>query len=218
MSKVVQEHRSRAVTIGLVIALAASLAFAVGQGTGDAKHTDGHQPANKVAVAGSEIEEHAPGEEVVLLETTMRNAASKSLVLQVSLECSILTDLQTQGNDMARAESTLDVWVEIDGEKVAVADHEGAGDGEVTFCNREYERETRAWEDEEAIIDDHIRTKQAHGFNWVALDPGHGVKHIEVKGNLDTDEVGEATATLTVGNRTLVVEPVDTAHGETRSN
>lgn len=218
MFEAVQHHRNKAVTWGLVVALAASLAFAVGQGTVEAKHSDGHQPANKVAVAGSEIEEHAPGEEVVLLETTMRNAASKSLVLQVTLECSILTDLVTEGNDEARAESTLDVWVEIDGEKVAVADHEGAGDGEVTFCNREYQRETIFAEDEEATIDDHIATKQAHGFNWVALEPGQGVKHIEVKGNLETDEVGTATATLTVGNRTLVVEPVDTAHGETRDN
>lgn len=218
MQRVVPSGPSRVVAWGLVLALAVGLAFAAGQGAVEAKHNDNHHPANKVAVAGSEIEEHAPNEEVTLLSTTMRNAASKALVLQVTLECSILTDLETEGNDLARASSTLEVWVEIDGEKVAVSDEPDAGDGEVTFCNREYERETRMWDDDDAVIDDHIATKQAHGFNWVSLAPGHGVKTIEVKANLDTDEVGEANATLTVGNRTLVVEPVDVAHGETLSN
>lgn len=204
-----------AATLALALLLAAALL--AGSDEASAKHTDGHHPANKVAVSGSSMEVAGPNEEVTLLETSMRNAASKSLVLQVTLECSILTDLKTVGDDFSRAESTLEVWVEIDGRPVDVS--EAGQDGTVTFCNREYQRETSNFEeDEEATIDDHIRTKQAHGFNWIDLGTGKGVHDIVVKGRLETESTANATAEVTVGKRTLVVEPVDTAHDETLDN
>lgn len=220
MNSVLAPHKTTSTVAGLVLAvvltvmLTVAFALAGGPGSADAGSND-HHPANKVALADSSIEEHAPGTDVTLMETTMRNAASKGLVFQVTLECSILTDLVTEGNDTARAESTLEVWVEVDGERVAVGDSsdDGHTGGTVTFCNREYQRQTRLWEDEEAVIDDHIDTKQAHGFNWFDSAPGGGVKNIEVKANLDTDTAGSANATLTVGNRTLVVEPVDVPRG-----
>lgn len=203
---------------GAILALVLALAFVAGQTRVDAKHEDGHEPANKVAVSGSTLEVAGPDEEVVLLDTTMRNAAAKSLVLQVTLECSILTDLRTTGTDMARAESRLDVWVEVNGRAIGVSDGD-EGFGEVTFCNREYQRETEFHgEDEDHVIDDFIRTKQTHAFNWVDLMTGNGIQEIVVKGRLSTDTAGTATAEVAVGNRTLVVEPVDTALGEDKSN
>lgn len=210
--------RALAAVGALLLAAAGMLAAALlaGSDEASAKHTDGHQPANKVAVSGSDVEVGDPDQTLTLLDTTMRNADSKALLLQVTLECSILTDLETVGNDDSRAESTLDVWVEVDGERIGVS--EADDNGEVTFCNRAYQRQTRGFDDEDATIDDHIRTKQAHGFDWVDLDAGKGVHHIVVKGRLTTDSTANADADVTVGNRTLIVEPVATARDETRDN
>jgi hypothetical protein len=199
---------------------AAALVLAAGLGSGSqpagAKHTDGHQPANKVAVSGSDVKEAKTDETLTLLSTDMRNAEAKALTLDVTLECSILTDLTTRGNDESEAEATLEVWVEVDGRRVGVS--EADENGTVTFCNRTYRRETRLFDDEDATIDDHIDTKQAHGFNWIDLDAGKGVHTIAVKGRLETSSTDNADATVTVGNRTLIVEPVDTAHDETLAN
>lgn len=197
--------------MGLAVALVLALALLAGSDEASADH----EPANKVAVAGSTVKVAGPGEDVTLLDTTMRNAAAKSLALQVTLECSILTDLETVGDDLSRARSNLDVWVEIDGKRVPVADEDN---GEVTFCNREYQRQTRGFDDEDATIDGHIATKQAHGFNWMDLQVGNGTHDIKVKGRLETDSTANANAEVTVGNRTLVVEPVQAAHDETKAN
>lgn len=207
--------RTLATVVALLVAAALILTAGLLAGADQAGANSG-EPANKVAVSGSGVTVGEPDETLTLLDTTMRNADSKALVLQVTLECSILTDLETVGNDRSRAESTLDVWVEVDGERIGVS--EADDNGEVTFCNREYQRETRLFDDEDATIDDHIATKQAHGFDWVDLDAGKGVHDIVVKGRLTTSSTDNADADVTVGNRTLIVEPVDTAHDETLDN
>lgn len=206
----------RSAAVIAVLALVAAFALNPFGSTAGAKHTDDHQPANKLAVAGAGNLIEAPDEEATLLTTTMKNPGSKALVLSVTLECSILTDLTTVGNDLSEAEAKAEVWVEVNGETVAVSDDPASG--RVTFCEREYQRETRMWEDEEAVIDDFIRTKASHGFNWVALHDGSGDKVIEVKAELTRNSTDNAVAALVIGHRTLIVEPADVSHDETLSN
>lgn len=197
--------------IGLVAALIAAMLV-----TSFASTSDASQPANKFSVAGSGVMISAPSEEVTLLTTTMKNPGSKALLLGVTLECSILTSLLTEGNDLSQAEARAEVWVEVNGTPVQYA--EDVADGRVTFCEREYQRQTSMFDDEDATIDDFIRTKAAHGFNWVLLHDGAGEKVVEVKANLTRNATDNATAELVVGARTLTVEPVDVAKDETLSN
>lgn len=195
------------------IALIPALLFASFASTADAQKTPA---ANKVAVAGSGVLIAAPSVEITLLTTRMKNPGSKALLLGVTLECSILTDLLTQGNDISAAEAKAQVWVEVNGEPVQYA--EDVADGRVTFCEREYQRTTSMFDDLDATIDDFIRTKASHGFNWVALHDGAGDKVIEVKADLTRNATDNATAELVIGARTLTVEPVDVANDETLSN
>src|SRR5688500_18867323 len=71
-----------------------------------------HYPADKATVTGSRVEVVAPGESVTLLETQMRTSSTGDLVMQVTAECALVTDLTTVGNDTAEAVGTVRVWVE----------------------------------------------------------------------------------------------------------
>jgi hypothetical protein len=116
----------------------------------------------------------------------------------------------------SQAEAKAEVWVEVNGTPVAWADD--VAHGRVTFCEREYRRDTSSWDDDDAVIDDFIRTKASHAFNWVLLHDGAGDKLIEVKAELTRNSTDNATAGLVIGARTLTVEPVDVVHDETLSN
>lgn len=158
-----------------------------------------HQPANKFAAAGAAMDDIDEGTEKVILSETLKVPSTHDLQISASLECSILTYLNSSGSDQAgaeevdNAEGRVDVWVTIDGTRVPVQtgdiDEDEAGvqsdDGEVTFCNREYERfigdreQDEDGEDEEAAggdgVDeerDFIATRNANAFNWFALDVG----------------------------------------------
>jgi hypothetical protein len=196
------------------ILLALALAMVMLQGFAEAQKTPS---ANKFAVVGSGEMVEAPNEEVTLLSTTMKNPGSKALALSVSLECSILTQLTTIGSDLAKSWAKADVWVEVNGSPVMFDDDDTA-DGRVTFCEREYQRETRSWDDDDAVIEDFIRTRSSHAFNWVALHDGAGDKLVEVKAELQRSATSNADSRLVVGHRTLTVEPVDVVKDETLSN
>lgn len=165
-----------------------------------------HKPADKVAGAGAETEVVGPGEEIVLLSEEVRTADPTDLVLSVTAECSIVTNVTTVGNDEQRAFGEVKVWVEIDGEHVAVSSADSDA-GRVVFCNRAYQRRTTNFDDEDATIETFFETRQANGFNWMALNVGHGVHTIEVKATLTEEATNNATAEAVVGNRTLIVEP-----------
>lgn len=210
---------------GLVAALLVLLLAVAALQTGaEAKHEEGHVPANKVAVAASTFEVSEPGAPVLLMRTHMRNPASKALQLSVTAECSITTELSNMGDSTADAEGRVDVWVDIveeDGTRRTVSVAEGEAeqdDGRVTFCNQRFRRTTSFQDDQEHAIDTFLRTKSAAGFNWVDLETGNGIKTVEVWAQLeDTTHAGDATALSVVGRRTLVVEPIDTALGETKT-
>ena len=175
-------------------AMAAFLVFSLA-GVRDASAH--HEPANKGAAAGSDLD--TIGQDDLLLSETMRVSSPEDLVIQVTAECSILTELITGGSDDPGATDTATAFgsvrlrVEVDGKEVPVSANDGAGGaddaedteegttatdaeiGEVTFCNRAYSRTVTDEEDPQDGIDeehDYIRTRTANAFNWLALDTG----------------------------------------------
>lgn len=168
-----------------------------------------HQPADKVVAAGSNVEVFAPQAEVTLLAQTLRTSTPADLLLQVTAECSIVTNVTTVGNDDQSAQGRIAVWIEVDGNEVPVT---AGSDGDVVFCNRMYRRQTVNFDDEDATIRTFFNTRDANGFNWLALDVGSGIHTIEVKATLDASATPGAQAEAAVGNRTLVVEPTHMAN------
>lgn len=168
-----------------------------------------HTPANKMAVAGASIDIGEPGETLDLLTGTIKSGGPSDLVISLSLECSILTQVGTVGNDFSQAKASIVAWVEIDGVPVGV----NAGDnGEVVFCDRVHEQETSLFDDENATIRSFLETRTANAFNWVAMNLGSGDHTIVAKARLTTETEGDlALADAVVGKRTLVVEPTKLA-------
>ena len=201
-----------------------------------ARAGDTSQPANKAAASGRTRVEIAPQTLRELLRTIVRTSKPEDLILQVSLECSILTSLVTDNDTpLATSLGRVRVWVEIDGRVVPIADTSAppqntnfTGDkarDSVVFCDRTYRRTVTDLEgDLRRLIDresDYIRTKSANAFNWLRLNLGSGLHTIVVKGDLtvgDETRVCPSTESATttcsqayVGNRTLIVEPTRTA-------
>jgi hypothetical protein len=174
-----------------------------------------HEPADKVSAAGSETEVFGPDAGVTLLSERVKTSNPSDLVLGVTLECSITTDVTTVGSDDQTAFGQIRVWVEIDGKPVPVsADDSDAG--RVVFCNRTYQRQTSlGGDDQNDAIRTFIETRAANGFNWMALNIGAATHTIQVKGELTTDSTARASARAVVGNRTLIVEPTKSANDET---
>ncbi len=191
-----------AVIAAAVVSVGLSVNFAGAAGT----------PADKVAAAGATPEVAAPGEAVTLLSEQIRTSNTSDLILGVTSECVITTELTTEGNDLANARGTVDEWIEIDGNPVPVSTEDE--DGKVTFCDHFQERETTNLDDEDATIRtlDEIGTSNA--FNWLALNVGNGIHTIELKADLTTSMTDNADAMAAVGKRTLIIEPTHAAHDE----
>lgn len=168
-----------------------------------------HTAADKMAVSGSTLSVSAPGETVTLLTGTMKTSSPTDLVLAVSLECSILTQVTTVGNDESQAFGQVEVWIEIDGQPVGVIDGD---DGKVVFCNRTHRQTTTLFDDEDATIQGYIETRSSHSFNWIALNLGSATHTIEVKASLSEEATNNALAKAVVGKRTLVAEPTKLAN------
>ena len=217
-------------------AMAAFLVFSLA-GVRDASAS--HEPANKAGAAGSDIDQ--VDDAAPILSETMRVSTVEDAIISVTAECSILTALTTNNDSSnAFAFGSVRLWVEVDGKRVPVATDDAAIDGddeveddgdesdigEVTFCNRAYERTVTDQEDPADGIDeesDYIRTRTANGFNWLALDlgsfyddPANGNNIIEVTlwADFDTSTVGEAAADAFVGSRTMIVEPTKVSNHE----
>jgi hypothetical protein len=174
-----------------------------------------HEPADKVSAAGSTAVVIDPQANVTLLEDRIRTAKPTDLILGVTSECVITTELTTVGNDTSTASGQVRIWVEVDGVKVPVSQDDTADPGKVTFCDRFQQRETSAFEDEDATIRTLERQGTANAFNWLALDVGSGIHTITVKADLTTTATDNADAMAAVGKRTLVIEPVKSANDET---
>jgi len=209
-------------------AMATFLVFSLaGVRTADA----GHEPANKGAAAGSDLD--SVHEDTLLLSETIRVSSPEDIIIQVTAECSILTELTTNNDSLnSAAFGSVRLWVELDGTPVPVAvdddsssEDDAADDddstGEVTFCNRAYERTVADDEDNvppDGVDEEHdyIRTRTANAFNWLALDTGviyddpangNNIITVELFADFDTTTAGQAVADAFVGSRTMIIEP-----------
>ena len=204
----------RQIKIGAIAVLGLFAAPMIAEAVGPSQA----QPANKASASGRKLVVFGPGEGVELLKTTMKTSKTQDLVLQVSLECSILTQLLTNEQQKSSlSQAKVLVWVEIDGAIVPIEDSSGgtvAGNDsdKVTFCDRTYQRTvsnsqqpgatstTTTPVDQEA---DYIRTKSANAFNWLRLNAGSGTHDIVVRATLSntnpscgyTTQTGEPSPT-----------------------
>lgn len=171
-----------------------------------------HAPANKVAAVGSTIQVFGPTQAVTLLSGTMKASKPTDLLLTVSLECSIITQVTTVGNDNEQAFGRVEVWVQMDGRPVGVTDSD---DGRVVFCDRVHRQQTSLFDDGDATIATFLSTRTAHAFTWVALNAGSGAHVFEVKARLTEAATQGAVADAAVGKRTFVAEPTKLANDVT---
>ena len=166
------------------------------------------QPANKAAASGRRTVVFAPNSLVELLRTVVRTSKPEDLILQISMECSILTSLVTDNNNKsATTLGRVRVWVEMQDGPLArpvivpIADTSTSpqtpstggtkADDSVVFCDRTYHRTVTPLEPrgDDRLIDkqlDYIRTKSANAFNWLRLNAGSGLHTITVKADLTT--------------------------------
>ncbi|HWL37936.1 MAG TPA: hypothetical protein VNQ77_17250 [Frankiaceae bacterium] len=185
-------------------------------------------PANKVAASGSAIEVVGANESKVVLSETVKINNPTDLIIGVTSECAILTEVTNSANGQTeRAFGEITYSVRIDGITVPVAT-DAPGSGEVVFCNRAQEQQwtdsqdpVNGNDDGEDSLRQYLDTRTANGFNWLALNVGtnypgtsDNVHKIEVVATWNTTATAGAVAEAAIGNRTLVLEPVKAAVGE----
>jgi hypothetical protein len=92
-----------------------------------AASSGGGTPANKAIAAGDALASFGPGQNVTLLTATLRTSKPTDLMLQTTLECSILTKLTTGGansaaNSTSSADTTASIrgWIEVDDDPLAI--------------------------------------------------------------------------------------------------
>ncbi len=182
--------------------------------------------ANKAAAAGSDFVHlgtaMAPLGPTTILATQIKAGGPQDIVIQVALECSLITDVYSTTIDdhpegytaIGRAEAHVDVQVLLDGAPVTIG---GEDDGSVTFCDRVHQQEIRDIDEDTGnfTIRQLQETMTANAFNWVALDLGSGVHTVEVVATITAANTEGSFAQGAIEKRTLIVEPVDFAHGAT---
>jgi hypothetical protein len=205
---------------GLVGGFYASQGFAAGSGT----------PANKAVAAGSHTVSVAVNGKQSLMSATFKTSKPEDLLISVSAECSILTDVVIPGSSTSGASQTAEargavrIWVELDGKIVPIQDvstppqdpnanGNGTDADKVTFCDRLHNRTVGDKEndglDSQRDIQD---TKSANAFNWVRLNSGSGEHTLVVWGDFVTTNTAGSAAKAYVGNRSLVIEPTKLAN------
>jgi hypothetical protein len=184
-------------------------------------------PADKAVAAASKVETIRNGGVVELMSATFRSSKPSDLLLSVSAECSILTDVVIPGGGTTfteEARGTVKVWLEMDGHIVPItssstppqdpaAQEPGDETDKVTFCDRLHRRTVTDREDDNTDYSrDWLETKSANAFNWVRLNAGSGLHTIVVKAEMTTNATGDSMAEAYVGNRTLIIEPTKMAN------
>ena len=185
-------------------------------------------PANKVAASGSSTKFVNAAADTLLLSETVKINNPTDLIIGVSAECAILTQVTNSANGQTeRAFGEVKIYVTINGKRVPVADND-ADQGRVVFCNRAQEQQwtdtssgPNAGDDSGDRLRQYLDTRTANAFNWMALNVGteyggttSNVHKIEVWADWDVAQTANAVAQAAVGNRTLILEPVKAANDE----
>lgn len=211
--------------------IAAALVFTL---TGNAAEAN-HQPADKVNASASKIEEIEPNASTVLLTETFKTSGPTDLMMHVTMECAIITELLNEGGpDVAtstgEAEGRIRAWLTFDGEVVPIntvssnpqpqdPTEPGNDTDWVTFCNNHQRFKVTDAEDGADGTDtyeSYLRTKTANAFNWVYLNTGPGMHTVELHAQYDepTPATQGSNATGMVGNRMLIIEPTKMSNHE----
>lgn len=176
-----------------------------------------HTPANKVSVASSNLQtmetvalQGANSNVVELFNEELRTSAPEDLMLQITAECGLVTNIVNLGNSDSEAVAAVHVWIEIDGQPVIVASDGPGSDlqkADVVFCNRAFRMVITDLDDEDAQFRQYLASRTANAFNWMALNVGSGVHTIVVKAQLEAKVTGAGEARAFIGKRSLVIEP-----------
>lgn len=188
-----------------------------------------HEPANKAAATAHGVAEF--DRSAVLLQERIKVSSPYDLILQLTSECSIVTELTTGGTgaeDFSEASGSIRMYITLDGKRVPISTVDQQpntpgtqnDDGEITFCNRTYGRTVQDADGDGNVDqeDDYIRTKNANAFNWLALDVGssydnpangNNIIDVVVHAEYETSEEGRAFADAFVGRRSLIMEPTN---------
>ncbi|HZE88796.1 MAG TPA: hypothetical protein VE404_04565 [Verrucomicrobiae bacterium] len=184
------------------------------------------EPADKVAAVASNMEvmqvQGGAGSSssiVTLLRGTLRNSSPTDLIIDLTAETGLYTTATLLGAGDSEARAKIVVWIEIDGQYVPVTyDSNGDGvfndpdNGRVVLNNRDFGLSSVNLA---AVLTAFQRTRSANAFHWVALNVGSGIHTIEVKGYLETTNLGAANAAAAVGKRVMIVEPSKLANDAT---
>ena len=197
-----------------------------------------HSPADKVNASASKIqrlEADLTGGEVILTEE-FKTSSPTDLMMHVTLECSIITELLNQGGpdvetSTGEAEGRIRVWLTFDNVIVPITETStnpqpddptspGNDTDKVTFCNNHQRftvTDTEDGDDGTDTYNTYLKTKTANAFNWVYLNTGNGMHTVSVHAEYDepTEASDGSTATGMVGNRMLIIEPTKMSNHET---
>lgn len=162
-----------------------------------------------------------------IMSTSIRTSNQKDLILDVSLECGLLTRTKVsskQGiSDTSSAMASVKVRVLVDGRE--------AKPGAVIFCKRSQELSATfagimqqcsdlngdgvilssecTWDPEELSLA--LDTMNANSFNFILDNLSSGTHHIEVQAQIDSGtsvQLGEADAKASIGKGSISVEEV----------
>lgn len=168
-------------------------------------------PANKTVIgSGNMGAQIASDGWQTIISGTIKTSNPSDLVISHDQECTIHTGLNLdQYNEQATSAIRQDIRLLVDGQVVPAT--YGDTDGIVTLCGRAYHMDTNVlstvyelcnWaesldldldgqpdntevcSDDEVYFDSFIRTKQAHGWHWIALDVGAGEHTVSVQSKL----------------------------------
>lgn len=159
------------------------------------------QPANKAVAAGSHLKVLDPKTPVTVLTAQLKTSKPEDLLLDVSFECSIITDVLVNGTGpsaptsppssaTAEASGAIRAWLTMDSDSniIPIQDTSappqdpsqqatGTNADKVTFCDRDNKITITDGEtprDGTDQFENYESTKSANAFNWVRLNAGSG--------------------------------------------
>jgi len=186
----------RKVLVGACALATAAGVFFVGGKFGP--KVDAGTPADKVTVAGQTLAVVGAGQSQTILSATMKTSNPEDLVFQVTSECSIVTQVFTNGTGAATAAGEVDLQAYVDSNAVPIVSIPSpqnaqkppapVDDGRVVFCDRV---NTQNFVDSDSTtagdeLTEYQRTKQTNAFNWAAFNVGSGTHTVSVKATFCT--------------------------------
>ena len=197
--------KKKLIAIGLAVVLVLTLgATAILAGSGQIPSAKAAYFTDDVTVAT--YVDGTDKDWVNILATQIKTGDPKDLIIDVSAECALVTDVKLSGKLGSDASARILIRVKVDG-NVAVP-------GQVVFANRILEIKGDLSHPAGSLLPDHwieifLETCNANAFNFAIENVGSGVHDIVVQAKLDTDEKGlQANAEAWIGNASVVVDEV----------